>query len=392
MRRPRLRARGRRTVRLRLMLLYGALFLVTGTVLLAFTYGLVVHSTRGFIFASGDGSAAVATTYRPPDNRRVRPASATRASERARDQHDSVLRRILWQMVLALAVMALVSIGLGWIVAGRVLRPLRTITTATRRISASNLDERLRLDGPRDELTELGDTIDDLLARLERAFESQREFVANASHELRTPLARQRTIAQVAVADPDASVASLRAAHERVLASGAQQERLIDALLALSRSHAGVERREPFNLAELAGAGLRARHSTLAEHRLSVTSDLRPAQAAGSPRLAERLVANLLDNAIGHNIAGGELDVTTGMDGGAAVVVVANSGPSVPEDALERIVQPFQRLDAERTNHGDGIGLGLSIVQAIADAHGARLELRPRPGGGLVVSVRFPAP
>ncbi|MEN3280567.1 MAG: hypothetical protein V7607_1707 [Solirubrobacteraceae bacterium] len=401
----------RRTVRLRLTLLYGGAFLASGAALLAITYLLVVNNTSGFVFTSEDGASGsvVASPNRPstdrqaPDVRRSpdqRTGPGGGASQpqpqseqlgaQARRQHASVLHQLLIQSGIALGAMTLVSIALGWIVAGRVLRPLRTITAAARAISATNLHERLSLQGPNDELKELGDTFDGLLARLESSFESQRQFVANASHELRTPLARQRTVAQVALADPDATVESLRAAHERVLFSGAQQERLIEALLTLTRGQAGIDRREPFDLASITAQILAARRPEAERRGLDVHAALAPAAAAGAPRLVERVVANLVDNALRYNVAGGHVEVATEADAEHAVLSVINSGPMVPTAAVQRLMQPFQRLGPERTSNAPGVGLGLSIIQAIASAHDATLIVRPRARGGLHVAVRFP--
>ena len=309
------------------------------------------------------------------------------ASERASELHHLII-----YSGFALAAMAVLSVALGWVAAGRALRPLRTITAAVRDISATSLDRRLSLDGPSDELKELGDTFDDLLGRLEASFASQRQFAANASHELRTPLAWQRTLVQVALADPDADAESLRAAHERVLASGAQQERIIEALLTLTRGQAGLDRREPFDLATLAGRVLHARQSQARDLQLAIQADLAPAPAAGDPRLAERLIANLADNALRHNAPGGHVEVVTAIRDSRAVLSVTNTGPVVPAAAVDRLLRPFQRLGADRTGHGDGLGLGLSIVQAIAQAHAAALAVSPQPGGGLHIEVSFPAP
>ena len=260
----------RRTVRLRLTLLYGGLFLLSGAILLAVTYVLVVSATDGVIFRGQNGSqgfisgphngTAANGGGQPPELQTsgrgsggLTPnqlqAQARKLEAQAAHQHAAELHQLLIQSGLALTGMAVLSIGLGWLVAGRVLRPLRTITAAAREISATNLHERLALGGPDDELKELGNTFDGLLARLEASFSAQRQFVANASHELRTPLARQRILSQVALADPDATAETLRAAHERVLAAGAQQEQLIEALLTLARGQAGLGTREPFDLA-----------------------------------------------------------------------------------------------------------------------------------------------
>jgi signal transduction histidine kinase len=300
------------------------------------------------------------------------------------------LHQLLIESGVALAIMALVSAALGWIVAGRVLRPLRVITGATRDISASNLHERLALGGPDDELKELGDTIDGLLKRLEASFSSQRQFVANASHELRTPLARQRTLAQVALSDPDASADSLRAAHERILASGEQQEQLIDALLTLSRVQAGAISRQSVDLAPLVSNLLAVRMAEAEVRGVRLIPMLAEAPLRGDPRLVERLVANVLDNALRHNVPGGMIVVRTGTRSGHGWLAVSNDGPLVEADQIERLYEPFERLGAERTNTGDGFGLGLCIVRAVATAHGASLMTEARSSGGLNIEVRFP--
>ena len=403
----------RRTVRLRLTLLYGGLFLLSGAVLLAVTFVLVVGATDGVIFTGQNGSQGIISGShtgpgphgggQPPELQTsgrgsggLTPsqllAQARRLETQAAHQHAAELNQLLIQSGLALTGMAVLSIGLGWLVAGRVLRPLRTITAAAREISATSLHERLALGGPDDELKELGDTFDGLLARLEASFSAQRQFVANASHELRTPLARQRVLSQVALADPDATAEALRAAHERVLAAGAEQEQLIEALLTLARGQAGLGAREPFDLAELTGQVLRARRPEAELRDLDLRVALSAAPAAGDPRLAERLAANLVDNALNHNAAHGHIDVATQTRDGKAVLTVVNSGPVVPPAEVDRLLRPFQRLGAGRAGHRTGLGLGLSIVQAIAAAHDATLAIHPRPGGGLRAEVTFPAP
>jgi len=400
----------RRTIRLRLTALYGLLFTLSGAALLVITNVLVRSAAgAGVCRRSPDGAVVCEIPGRPgrralvisarsfgrggayrsngSGRRQVHELSLLASSQNATDLHH-----LLVYSWLALAIMAVLSVALGWLVAGRVLRPLRTITATARSISASNLHERLAVSGPDDELKELGDTFDDLLARLERFIASQRQFVANASHELRTPLALQRTLIQLALADPDADMESLRAAHERVLASGAQQERIIEALLTLSRGQAGLTRREPFDLAVLAGQVLLAREHDVRVRSVEVRSDLGPAPMAGDPRLVERLVANLVDNGLAYNRDPGRLDVVTGHRGDVAVLSVANTGPVVEASAVGRITQPFERLGTERTGHGAGSGLGLSIVQAIVGAHEGTLTIAPRPAGGLTVEVTFPSP
>jgi signal transduction histidine kinase len=303
----------------------------------------------------------------------------------------SVLRQLVTESGIALALMTVISLGLGWLAAGRALRPLRVIATTTRHISARNLHERLALTGPNDEIKELGDTVDDLLARLDASFTAQRQFVANASHELRTPLARQRTLLEVALTDPAPTVTGLQAACRRALAAGEQQQRLIEALLTLARSEGGLHRRERFDLHAVTREILAARSQDAQERGVRVSSGLRPATVLGDRRLAERLVANLVDNAMRHNTPGGQVAVETDTAAGHATLRVTNSGPMVPADQLDRLYQPFQRLDVERTAIRDGLGLGLPIAAAIAAAHGADLHACPHAAGGLTVEVRFPA-
>jgi signal transduction histidine kinase len=408
----------RSSIRLRLTAIYGGLFLICGAVLLAITYALVRNATAGYFSATGPnglrargylGSSPGAAPrgagpHSSPGVQTIRGAGSTirnlspaqaravtrQAQALAASQHANELHQLLVYSGVALAITAVISVALGWAVAGHVLRPLRAITAAARDISATSLHRRLALDGPQDELRELADTFDGLLGRLEASFRSQRQFVANASHELRTPLAWQRTLVQVTLADPDADAASLRAAHERVLASGAQQEQILEALLTLTRGQAGLDKREPIDLAALAGHVLLTRQSEARDRQLHIHTALAPAPAAGDPRLAERLIANLVDNALRHNTPGGNVEVATGTRNSCTVLSVINTGPVVPVEAVDRLLQPFQRLGPDRTGHGEGLGLGLSIVQAIAQAHGAALTIQPQPGGGLQAEVSFP--
>lgn len=286
--------------------------------------------------------------------------------------------------------MVILALGSGWLLAGRMLRPLRTITTSARAISASNLHERLSLAGPADEFTELGNTLDDLFGRLEDSFEAQRRFVANASHELRTPLAAGRTVLQVALADPAADPSALRSACQEALDLGDQQERLIDALLTLATSERGIEEWQPFDLAEIAGQVILDRRNQADRAGLRVSPALSAAPATGDARLTESLVANLVDNAIRHNRPGGEVTVGTTISDGRAVLSVSNSGRRIPPGDVERLFQPFQRLGSDRVRPAGGHGLGLAIVRAIAGAHGATVAASARPEGGLAVEVSFP--
>ena len=379
----------RRTVRLRLTLLYGGLFLVSGVVLLAVTYLLVTNKIFG---------AEAVFEIRPAGGLAPAPAGVGGPSTHfsAGGGADQVQQLLLLSGV-ALAVMLAVSVAAGWLVAGRVLRPLRTITTTTRQISEANLDQRLAVAGPDDELKDLADTIDGLLGRLDAAFDiqkdaldAQRRFVANASHELRGPLTRERAAIEVALADPEASTQSLRSAFGRVLAASKQQERLLDALLVLARGQAGLDRWEVFDLAAVTDEVLLARHAQVQRRLLHLDAALHPTPALGDPRPVERLVGNLVDNAIRHNLPAGWVQVQTSVRAGRAELSVANSGPAVPPSELDRLLRPFQRLGADRTGHREGHGLGLSIVAAVAAAHHADLRVRARPDGGLHVVVRFP--
>jgi len=290
---------------------------------------------------------------------------------------------------VALAVMVLLALAGGWLIAGRLLRPLRTITATARDISASNLNRRLGL-GSRDEFAELGETLDDLFGRLDASFESQRHFVANASHELRTPLTAERTLLQVALADPDATAQALRSACEQVLTLGDQQERLIEALLTLATSEGGIEQWEPFDLAPVAWHVVTVRREEAERRGVHIETRLTEATTAGDPRLAESLVANLMDNAIRHNSEGGRAEISTAAAGGQATIRVRNTGAVIAPEQLGRLFQPFGRADGERIRHTGGHGLGLAIVQAIARAHRATLTPRAQPEGGLDVEVTFP--
>jgi signal transduction histidine kinase len=348
----------RRTLRTQLTLLYAGPFFVSGVLLLSVP---ILQSRASVPAGTQSGPGPV-----------IQPGT------------DAA--RILTISAVTLAAMVLVSIVLGWLVAGRFLRPLRTITATARDISATNLHRRLGQGGRTDEFAELASTLDDLFARLDAAFASQRHFVANASHELRTPLTAERALLQVALADQDATVDSLRATCQDVLALGEAQERLIEALLTLAGGEQGVEQREPFDLAVVAHGVLLTRQA----EGIEVDSALGAAPAAGDPRLVESLVANLVDNALRHNVPGGRVEIATATVEGGARITVRNTGPVIPPDQVERLFQPFQQLGGQRIRHNAGHGLGLAIVRAIAGAHGATLTTRPRPEGGLDIEVTFP--
>ncbi len=416
-------------------MLYGLLFLIAGAGLLAITYGLVArdsHSAAAQKFfvstrvpgekpptlptgikeairpVAKGGSAAilqpgppvggvlnlqayageVTATFRRLTAAQAKQLTAVQAKANAginQVQHAQ-LATLLTRSGLALAIMALASIGLGWVMAGRALRPVRTMSFRARGISERNLHERLALDGPDDELKELANTFDGLLGRLEAAFESERRFVANASHELRTPITLERTLVEVALADPHPSVDSLRDTCRRVLKASEQQERLIEALLTLARSQRGLDSRTPVDLREITAGVVRS----VPTDGLRVDTELGDASTTGDQAMIERLVANLVENALRHNRPDGWVNAWTGQRDGLPTIEVTNVGPVVEPGQVDDLVKPFRR--AEENGHGRGLGLGLSIVHAIAEAHGAALHTEARAEGGLRVTVAFPAP
>jgi signal transduction histidine kinase len=356
----------RRTLRVQLVLLYGGVFIALVAAVLGVT-GLLWGS--GFAAAPGTPASAIADM-----------------------QHIIDVHRLVIGFAIVFGVAVLLALALGWLIAGRVLRPLRTITSTAKEISATNLHERLNLEGPDDELKQLGETLDSLFGRLEASFESQRNFVANASHELRTPLTAERSLLQVTLADPQASVESWRSAGEELLKLGGLQERLIEALLTLARSERGIEQWQSFDLASIAEKVVVIRRDAAERRGIRVESAFSAAPVSGDPSLAERLIANLVDNALRHNVEGGRVYVATETQAGCAVLVAVNSGPVIPPQDIERLFEPFWRAGADRTRSRDGHGLGLSIVRAVAEAHGATVVITSQPEGGLGVEVNFPAP
>jgi signal transduction histidine kinase len=384
--------RPRWTVRLRLTLLYGGLFLVSGAALLAFTYVLFRHSTVDLVFLrkgggppglTGPGEVRPVLPEGVPDPQRLRDAAI--------DLREDQLQQLLVQSGIALAVMALVSVALGWLVAGRVLKPLRTMAATTRRISHENLHQRLALAGPRDELKDLADTIDQLLERLEAAFDAQRRFVAKASHELRTPLAMMRTSLDVATAKPAPVPAQVNDLDGKLREGLDHADRLLEAFLVLSRAqHGRLANEETVALPEIVAEAVDARRDAIAAGDLRLRTALADVQVRGSRTLLARMAENVVDNAIRHNERGGSIEIGTEVDGETARVVVESGGGRLDEREVEQLAQPFRRLGPERTGSDGGVGLGLSIVSAIAAAHGGRIELHARPEGGLRVEIALP--
>jgi signal transduction histidine kinase len=379
----------RLTVRARLTLIYAGLFAVCGAIVVAVSYILVAR-----LEPKGQGQQAPASFLARcrseqlstrPDERIIAKCDAYLRLQGAQHQRDLTLSHLLQYSLIALAVVIALAAILGWIAAGWALRPLRRITAAARAASANNLSTRVALRGPRDELRELADTFDEMLGRLHAAFEAQREFIANASHELRTPLAVMRTTVDVALSNPDGTPGDLRGMAADIRAAVDHAEHLIGALLILARNERGLTVHEEVDLAtvvedvlDTADPGDRRVHATL-----------EPAVISGDPLLAERLIANLVDNAARYSAASGDIWISTRTAAGSSELTVANTGPVISPADADRIFQPFQRLN-DRTSH-DGSGLGLTIVASIAAIHGGTATARPRNDGGLSVTVTIPS-
>jgi signal transduction histidine kinase len=374
------------------------LFLLCGAALLGITYALElttppiaivpIHSAPpGPLLGSGSGHAAPGATNtdhcsRDSSGTQCQVFSAGRAA---------AIAQLPVVSAIALGCMTLVSGGLGWVVAGRVLRPVRTMTQTTRRISADNLHLRLAMPGPDDELKDLGDTIDGLLARLETAFEAQRRFVANASHELRTPLAMMRTSLDVTMAKPGPAPPELQALAPKLREGLARAEALLEGLLMLAGAQRGaLPQASAVSLDRLTRTALDARTEAATRMRLQVRPVLGEARVRASDTLLSQMVENLLDNAIRHNEPGGWIEVRTDTVDGRARLVVENGGQRLWQNEVDDLTQPFRRLGGDRTNQ-EGFGLGLSIVAAIASAHRGSLDLLARPEGGLRALVSMPA-
>jgi len=379
----------RRTVRLRLAVTYSVMFLLSGAVVLAIASGVVVSRSSAEVSRAPGQGPQSALGQADAHIQQLKQQLAA-ASGQAR---NGVSHNLLIGSAIALGVMTVVSLLLGWVIAGRALRPLRQMTATTQRISADSLDERLDMPGPDDELKELGDTIDGLLERLEGAFAAQRRFVANASHELRTPLTTMRASLDVAVAKPGPVPASTIALAGRLRTELDRVDELLEGFLVLARAqHGELPGLTTLSLEYVASAALAARASDIGASRLTVqhTTGRDGAWVRGSQALLSRMVENVIDNAIGHNRPGGWISVATGADGHHARLVVENGGDVIDQQQVAQLGQPFRRLGADRTGSDKGAGLGLSIVAAIASAHRGALHLDARPEGGLRVSVTLP--
>ncbi|TMR03750.1 HAMP domain-containing histidine kinase [Actinomadura soli] len=385
----------RPTIRMRLTLLYTGLFLGAGVLLLGLTYFLVKNNLDNQAVPKGARvfNGAEKAPFPPPEeNAQYSDRSVEVAMVKVRDDYQrKTLSALLTQGGIALGLVGAAGIGFGWLLADRALRPVHKITETAGRVARSHdLTERIGYEGPRDDVKELADAFDTMLGRLARAFDGQRRFVANASHELRTPLAINRTLIDVAVRRSDAT-GDVKRLGESLLVVNGRHERLIDGLLTLAGTEGVAVDAGPLDLADVAGHVLDGAAPEARARGLAARRSLGPAVTSGDPVLVERLVQNLVENAVRHNRDGGELSVTTRSRDGWAEVVVSNTGPVVPAYEVETIFEPFRRLGNDRLRSDRGSGLGLSIVRATAGVHGGTVAAVPRPGGGLDVTVRLPA-
>ncbi|MDQ0373712.1 sensor histidine kinase [Cellulomonas humilata] len=368
------------SVRWRLTIAYTVIIAVSGAVLLTLVYGLV---TRGEV------QSGSATTQRTPgaDAEAPPPERVVTGPDDDDSDETAQLAQSSW---FALAFVTVVSVGIGWLVAGRLLAPVHTITARARRISADSLDERIALGGPRDELRALADTFDELLGRVQSTVTSERRLVATMSHELRTPLANQQAALDVALADPDAGAGELRAAATTALDQSRRAARTIDALLVLARAQSGEATGPPSAVDLRAAVADAIEQVRTPDDGLAWDVHLVATTVPGEPDLLARAVANLVDNAAHHNVPGGRVRVALTVEPGTARVTVENTGPVVPPEAAADLVLPFRRAAADRTAAVSGVGLGLTVVRAVADHHGGVLVLTPRTDGGLVTELRLP--
>jgi len=414
-----------RPIRLRLTVTYAALFLAAGTVLLTVAYGLVAHSLSSGANASATSNASsAATTSNPPasspseaqqdsdanavaklkayceqlhDSGRLEKQTLqdcentfkAGAAAGTSDQSSRTLNSLLTYSVISLGALTGLSGLLGWIIAGRALRPVTVITDAARRASDRHLGERLAMAGPKDEIRRLAEAFDEMLDRLDRSFTGQRRFVANASHELRTPLAVIRTAVDVTMAKPTRTPAQLESMAGEVRDGVRRAEATVAALLALARSDQPVTAAEPTDLATAVEDAVDLASARIRAAGLSIETTLDPAPVSGDAVLLERMAANIVDNAIVHNVRSGSVRVRTGQAGGRAFLEAENTGAVIPDDLVPGLFEPFRRLD-ERTRSDSGVGIGLSIVAAVAAAHHGDVSARARAGGGLTVRIELP--
>lgn len=384
--------RARLSLRTRLALIYGSMFLLAGLALAAVTYGLTASTVNArfkvTVFeGKQDGAGGVTGLVAAPSKIGIQ----NRVDQEVAGQRQALLDELLRGSVLTLVALCLLATVIGYLVAGRTLRPLQTVTATARRLSDSNLHERIGLTGPRDEIRDLADTFDAMLDRLHRAFDSQRRFIANASHELRTPLAISRASIEVALAKP-AVPPETRALAAKLLDATERHERLIEGLLTLARSEREPRHRTRVDLRDVAAAAVGQLTDAAADAGVTVDADLGEAVATGDAVLLERCVVNLLENAVKYNVTGGAVRIRTGTVQGWACAQVENTGPGLTTAQATAIFDPFTRLDRPRVGSAKGAGLGLSIVQAVTAAHGGHLQATPRDAGGLRITLHLPPP
>jgi signal transduction histidine kinase len=384
-------------VRTRLTLLYAALFFAAGSALLGLTYGLVASSLPAPSGRPGYSKQQLTKLSSACKQGKADPRLLAECQKAFRagttlgsdSQRQRALNNLLLFSLVGLGAMTVASGGLGWVMSGRVLRPVRVITETARRASEQHLGERLALTGARDELKELADTFDGMLERLDAAFATQRRFVANASHELRTPLTVMRTAIDVTLAKPSPTVPQLEDMAVRVRRSIDRAENMVDALLTLAVSDQGAVSSEFTDLATWAEDAIDAAAPDIGRLGLRVDTKLDPAETTGDPQLLERMIWNLVDNAVRHNEPGGWIRLRTGASDATVYLEIANSGPLIPDEAVPSLFEPFRRMEA-RTGVRDGVGLGLSIARSVITAHRATVTARSQPEGGLDISVVIP--
>ncbi|MEV0784259.1 HAMP domain-containing sensor histidine kinase [Streptomyces sp. NPDC050423] len=382
----------RPTIRIRLTLLYGGMFLIAGILLLSIIYMLAaqalhVGSELPFKIVDGHVSSNVCNLLGEGSS----PNSVNAAMNSCvNHQRQQALDTLLNRSLLALVGLSIIAFAFGYAMAGRVLSPLGRITRIARRVAGTDLSRRIELDGPDDEFKELADTFDDMLDRLERAFTAQQRFVGNASHELRTPLAINRTLLEVHLSDPQAPP-ELKQLGKTLLATNERSEQLVEGLLLLARSDNQIVERKPVDLAEVASRALDQTRGEAEAKNVEMRAELAPAVVQGNGVLLERIALNLVQNAVRYNVPdSGWVEVTTELLPGQALLVVSNTGPVVPAYEIDNLFEPFRRLRTERTGSDKGVGLGLSIARSVARAHGGRIIAEPREGGGLVMRVSLP--
>ncbi|MFG2812976.1 sensor histidine kinase [Streptomyces sp. NPDC048410] len=397
----------RPTIRIRLTLLYGGMFLIAGILLLSIIYLLAAQAistgNQPLFKIVGYQDLRVSSSNCPAINNTTSLSLQdfnTAISVCVDHQRQVALDNLLSRSLLALLGLAVIAFAFGYAMAGRVLSPLGRITRTARQVAGSDLSRRIELDGPDDELKELADTFDDMLERLQRAFTAQQRFVGNASHELRTPLAINRTLLEVHLSDPNAPV-ELQQLGKTLLATNERSEQLVEGLLLLARSDNQIVERGPVDLAEVAGQAIDQVRGEAEARSVEIRSELEPAVVRGNGVLLERIALNLVQNAVRYNVApdetrdgeateSGWVDVSTAVQHGRAVLTVSNTGPVVPAYEIDNLFEPFRRLRTERTGSDKGVGLGLSIVRSVARAHGGHISAVPREGGGLVMRVTLP--